>query len=256
MKKQILKWAAQIGIPKVAIARLGGQSAVACLFPYYIGAPPEKANISSYAFSIDYHIIVGAYLSRLAALIEKNFAARCACFSDIGPPIDKEVAFNAGLGFFGINSLIINPVFGSFAFIGYILCDLYLEPDGPLSQSCDGCLNCVRACPGGAIRGDKTIDSARCASAISQKKGPLSADEKATLKKTGLIWGCDICQSVCPHNIGIPQTPLDAFRENLVFNISREDLEPAAAQKLGKRAFLWRGRQPLLRNIKILEGIK
>ena len=228
-------------------------SAVVALFPYYVGKA-KKANLSKYTYAKDYHIVAKDYLEKIA----KHFSfENYEIHADIGPSIDRELAINAGLCFKGKNTMAINEKYGSYFFIGYIVCDESLEFDIPCKNVCIDCGRCVSACPGGAIRDDGTLDIEKCASHISQKKGDLTADEIELIKKTGLCFGCDICQNVCPHNESAEITPIKEFKENLITSLSVSELEGLSnksfKEKYNDRAFSWRGKNVLVRNLKILD---
>ena len=252
-KSSILSFIHSLGIPAAGIAGDGATySKIVCLFPYYTGYH-DMGNLSMYTYSYDYHEIVGTYLTKIADYIKTlSPDAACHIHVDKGEGNDKEAAFSAGLGFLGKNSLLIHELFGSFVFIGYVETNLVLPPDTPLARSCIGCGECARHCPGGAIQNGK-INAEKCASAISQKRGVLSVDEENTLLKSGYIWGCDICQTVCPHNTGAKKTPLPEFYQDLMFSIlDLSASNKAFAAQYGNRAFSWRGKAVLKRNLEIL----
>ena len=244
MKEELLNFIHNMGITEAGVTKADdGLYAVVCLFPYYIKTN-EKRTISRYAVSLDYHKIIAKYLNQIADFIkDKGFTA--FCFADIGDAVERKYAYNAGLGFFGENTMLINEKYGSYTFIGYIKTDMWLEEDKPLLKKCIKCDKCKTACPGNMEKGV-------CASEISQRRGILSAKEEEILIKSGLIWGCDICQEVCPHNKDIEETPLSDFRENLIFSPNIEEIAALSnkqfANKYCDRAFSWRGKQPLVRN--------
>lgn len=253
LKSKILTFVASLGIPAVGVSGNGKTySNIVCLFPYYTGAF-ENANISQYTFSRDYHIICTEYLEKIQNyILSLAPETKTEIHVDKGEGNDKEEAYKAGLGFYGKNSLLINPTFGSFVFIGFLRTDLVLPPDQPLKRTCRNCGNCVEACPGGAIHAGKILQD-QCASYLSQKKGALSNEEESILKKSGLIWGCDTCQLVCPHNQDIPLSPIADFYESQIHFISSLHLSNTAFKKqYGDRAFSWRGRNVLLRNLDII----
>ena len=175
---------------------------------------------------------------------------------DNGPLDDRGAAFEAGLGFYGQNGMLINPDFGSYFFIGQISHDLDVEPDKPLAQTCLDCGRCERECPGRALRGGK-VDISKCLSEITQKKGELSAEEVNLIKKHKTIWGCDVCQRVCPHNRGLGTTAIPEFMEGRLQSLEHWDVEGLSnsefKEKYGEYAFSWRGKNPLVRNLEILE---
>lgn len=228
-------------------------SAIVSLFPYYTGEI-EGANLSRYTYGKDYHIVAREYLTKVA---EHFGLADYEIHADIGPSIDRELATNAGLCFKGKNTMAINEKYGSYFFIGYIVCSEILEFDAPCKDTCMDCGKCVSACPGYAIRDDFTIDIDKCASHISQKKGELTDDEIALVRKTGLCFGCDVCQDVCPHNESVEVTPIREFKENILSALSVSDLDELSnrefKEKYGDRAFSWRGKSVLVRNLKILD---
>lgn len=253
MKQKLKAYAASLGITETGVAAYGGSTAFVCLFPYFSGK--EEGNLSVYAYSRDYHIVVKEKLGRICDfLISECGAERAEAFADIGPAVDKNLAYHAGLGFYGKNTLMINPRLGSFFFIGYVLTDLVMECDKPLEGGCLGCGRCVRACPGGALDGG--FHEERCASALTQKKGELTEDERAIIRRAGCVFGCDVCQLVCPHNAA-PPPPMPEFLENRIFNLRRDMLDGLSnrefREKFGDRAFAWRGKAVLMRNLGILE---
>ncbi len=251
-KTEILTFIRSLGLPIAGIAGDGATyTRIVCLFPYYTGA--HTGNISMYARAVDYHAVCTEYLTRIADFVQSlSPSSAVSIHVDKGEGDDRQAAFEAGLGFFGKNGLLIHETYGSFVFIGYVETDLVLSPDAPLTQKCIGCGKCEASCPGGAI-GNGRIDTEKCASAISQKKGVLSEAETKILQKSGLAWGCDICQTVCPHNAGVPQTPLSVFRENLICTVTPFTMSNKAfAAQYGSRAFSWRGKAVLNRNLEIL----
>ena len=251
MEQKIRNYAKSIGIEKCGFTHYNEKSAVVCLFPYFQGY--SGGNLSLYARSIDYHLIIKEKLLALTEFI-RTLSPETVCenFADIGPEIERQLAYDAGLGFFGKNGMLINDDFGSYFFIGYILCDLPLIPNKRLDKSCNGCNRCINACPGSALEG--SFDISKCASHISQKKGDLTESEINILKKSGLVFGCDTCQKVCPHN-NITPRPMREFTEDLIHSLNIEDIESLSnkefMRKYKNRAFSWRGRNVLLRNLKL-----
>ncbi|HEY8349642.1 MAG TPA: tRNA epoxyqueuosine(34) reductase QueG [Clostridia bacterium] len=246
------------------------RSVIVCLFPYYTKTDdhPEtgddpgtdgRANIAKYARSIDYHIIIMEKLERIAMFLEDNIDGfRWKAFADSGPFSDRYLAWKAGLGFRGINGHIITDKYGSYVFIGYILNNFPFEADDPQDRTCLQCLECVRKCPGQCIMGDFTINPKRCKSYITQKKGGLSPEDIQILKKHDLIWGCDVCQDVCPHNRNVHSTPMKEFREDLLYSVDIDGLKRISnrefRKKYGNRSFSWRGKEILIRNHEIIHG--
>ncbi len=255
MKDKILSFIHSLLITEAGIARIKREnsefkSAVVCLFPYKT-ADSEKGNISLYARSPDYHIIVKNYLKKIEEYI-KTLEPCCITklFVDTGGGNDRLTAFNAGLGFIGENNLLINERYGSYFFIGYIETNLDLEADLPLQKKCFGCGKCKEACPGDVF---SDCDFSRCASHISQKKGELTPFEEEIMLKSGLLWGCDICQKVCPHNENSELTPLCEFYEDRITTLKNSDVLESFNKKYSGYAFSFRGKSVLLRNTKLFE---
>ncbi len=233
------------------------RSVIVCLFPYYIG-DVEDANLSKYVFASDYHIIIKTKLEAIGAFLAQsieNFHYKA--YVDAGPLSERHLAYKAGLGFRGINGNIINDKYGSYFFIGYILNNYPFEPDEPDERTCIRCYKCMENCPGQCILGDYTINPLKCKSFITQKKGELNPEETGILKKHKLIWGCDVCQDVCPHNHGVAKTNMEEFKTNLIFNIDCKELNEISHSSFEKkykdRAFSWRGKKVLKRNCELME---
>ena len=220
MKDKIKAYAKSLGLSYFGVCEPEiGTQALVFLFPYHVNEPASK--ISLYARGRDYHLVEKEYLLKICSflkeLTEKDFSENVYC--DISPYNDKELAYKAGLGFYGKNSLLINPGLGSYFFIGYIITQgLALESDTPQNTTCMGCDACLKACPGKAIENGK-IDLSLCTSNISQKKGELTSEEQNILLKSGFVWGCDCCQTVCPHNANLPDTALPEFTQNRISDL-------------------------------------
>lgn len=236
------------------------RSVIVCLFPYYTGNV-EEANLSKSSYSIDYHIIVKEKLEMIGRFLEENIEGfKYKSFVDNGPFSDRYLAYKAGLGFWGINNHIITDRYGSYVFIGYILNNYPFEPDKPREGTCLQCFNCVRECPGQCILGDFTINPRRCKSYITQKKTDLTTEDREILKKHKLIWGCDVCQDVCPHNKNVEKTKIDEFRKDLIYRLEYDELMQISSREFMKRyrnrSFSWRGKGVLLRNYEIIHGLE
>lgn len=250
MKKQIREAAQKLNIPCTGFAT----GSVVAIFPYFVA--DEQGNLSMYARGRDYHTLVREKLQPLADFLKELGATNPEIHVDNGPLNDRAAAHKAGLGFYGQNGMLINPEFGSYFFIGQITHDLDIEPDGEMAQTCIDCGRCERECPGGALRGGK-VDTAKCLSEITQKKGELSEGEAELIKKQRTIWGCDVCQRVCPHNRGLKTTALPEFMASRLHSLEYGDVAELSnrefKEKYGGYAFSWRGKGPLLRNLEILE---
>lgn len=227
------------------------ESIIVCLFPYFSG-DMGKSNISNYACIPDYHIIVKKYLEKICEFICKlNPAAKTLPFVDSGPLADKYLAYMAGLGFFGKNSLLINEKYGSFVFIGYIITDLKLKPDEPLDTSCGNCNKCIKTCPGNAISENYGFCAERCISYITQMK-TVSESQKKILSLQNYVYGCDICQKVCPHNKNLHETPLEEFKTPKLIRLDSENIKTMSNREFkriyGEFPFSWRGKSAILKN--------
>lgn len=230
---------------------------IVVLFPYYHGQKAGKANLSLYCQSRDYHQIIRDYLTRFDAAIRRRFPdSRQVAVIDTTPLADRYLAQRAGLGFFGDNRCLIHETYGTYCFIGSLLTTLPLDADAPNQRECRHCGACAAACPGNCFTGT-SYTYERCKSYLTQKKGDLSPAEIAIIQKTPLVFGCDECQRVCPHNRDVPVTPLPEFREQLLTHIDAAALESITNGQFraayGNRAFAWRGKKILLRNLAYLK---
>lgn len=233
------------------------KSIIVCLFPYFIGHHTD-ANLSKSSFSMDYHSIVKNKLVQIGEYLKssrKDFQYKA--YVDNGPLADRYLAYLSGIGFFGINSHIITDKYGSYVFIGYIINNYPFEFDKPLERTCLQCGACLRACPGCAILGNFDINPLLCRSYITQKKEDLSPQEENILKKHRLVFGCDICQDVCPHNSGISHTQMKEFMENIKHSVEYKELREISNKEFLRRykdrAFSWRGRKMLIRNFELID---
>lgn len=232
------------------------KSIIVCAFPYYNGES-EKSNISKYCYGQDYHIVVKDILQKICDYLTEeipNFEFKY--FADNGPLVDRHLAYLSGVGYFGINNNIITDEYGSYVFIGYIMNNYEFTPDEPLPKTCIKCMKCVKYCPGNALLGNYGINPKRCLSYITQKKGELTDEEVKLLKEEKKVFGCDICQDVCPHNKNIMITNINEFKENLITKLNYEEIDSISnkefKRRYGNRAFSWRGRNIVKRNMDII----
>ncbi len=186
----------------------GSRSVVVCavsyLSPYGRGyAEGVTAKIASYALNRDYHTTIKQMLEQLATSLKAYAPAlRHRSFVDSAPLAEKSYARRAGLGWIGRQSLLVNPKFGSMMHLGELVIDAEVdEYDTPMEGvGCGSCRRCVEACPNGAILDNRTIDTRRCISCRTIER----EDDGDTTPLHGWIFGCDICQSVCPFNAHAP----------------------------------------------------
>lgn len=225
---------------------------IVALFPYYMGYH-EESNISIYTHGRDYHLVTRDVLTSVAETLSlKDYRIH----SDTGPEIERTLCVNAGLAFRGKNGMCINSKYGSYFFIGYIVCSESFPISTPGTGECFNCGRCISACPGGAI--SDVVDVSRCLSDITQKKGELTPWEQDLIKQNKTVFGCDVCQRVCPHNADVPITPIKEFKENIITRIDIEDIQNLSqrqfAKLYGDRAFAWRGKKVIERNLELTKG--
>lgn len=258
---KVIAEAKKLGLDKVGFCSAKDfnqnfKSVIAAVFPYYTGKI-DGANISKYCFGLDYHKVVSQTLSRLAYALGLDVFE---IFCDIGKNDDRKIAQMCGLGFYGINSLIINEDYGSYFFIGYIFCNEDFEYSTPVNTVCKRCMACKNACPAGAVRGDFTVDTEKCLSNVTQKKGELQRKEITMIKENNTVFGCDICQDVCPHNKNVKKSHFDEFTKNLITKLEYDDIANLSnkefLKKYGDRAFSWRGKKVVERNLSYIKDGK
>lgn len=227
---------------------LNSKSILVFLFPYYVGDFPKR-NISKYAMLKDYHKVAGEMLEEAVANLEKEFPFNSFhAFVDSSPIKEVKAAARAGLGRLGKNSLLINDTYGSYCFIGEIVTDLYLPPSH-FHRECLNCDLCIKKCPAAAIT-ENGVDEGRCLSALTQKKGELTDKERERIKNNGSVWGCDICQDVCPLCKAPQKTPFKEFREMVIPFVDEENLD----EFFPVSSFAWRKKATILRNIRIVNS--
>ena len=224
------------------------RSALMVLAPYYVQTHTTR-NVSRYCIANDYHEYMIGLLNRLCNLLAQRYGNyKFYPFCDHSPIDEVHAAAVAGLGVIGDNSLLINEKYGSYVFIGEIITDMpYCEfPDeyrnsGEILQ-CLHCSLCQDACPA----------KGKCLSSITQKKGELDDGEARLIKENKTAWGCDICQEVCPMNKR-QETPIEYFKTENNSHITLSDIENMSDEEFRKKAYSWRGKDTLIRNLKLLE---
>ncbi len=207
------------------------RSVIVCAINYNTAQPystqaddPQRGWISRYAWGKeDYH---RAVMNRLRAVETKLRSAagsppapqlQTRCYVDTGPLVERIYAKYAGIGWIGKNTCILNQKLGSWLFLGVILTSLELEPDLPAPDRCGTCTRCIEACPTDALLAPYQLDSKLCISYLTiEKRGAIPADVSARMGHE--VFGCDICQDVCPWNRKAPFTGAEEFqpREGLV----------------------------------------
>ena len=164
---------------------------------------PGQGWISRYAWGSDYHDVVEHRLKQLATAIDAHIEADLGrdfrYYVDYGPVLERPWAQEAGLGWQGRHSLLVDPERGSYFFLAAVITTLELTPDTPQTDHCGSCTACVDACPTQAILPGRSVDARRCISTLTiESKGELSAEQRQLLGDH--VFGCDICQEVCPFN--------------------------------------------------------
>ena len=182
----------------------GAESVISVILNYYpdkIQTDPEVPKISKYAYGKDYHKVMKTKLNKLLDFINKIAGpVNGRCFVDSAPVFDRAWAARSGLGWIGKNSNLISREFGSFVFIGELVVDLKLAYNHPVKDYCGNCTRCIDACPTGAIITDRVVDSRKCISYQTiENKRKIPDEMKGKMKNR--VFGCDICQDVCPWNL-------------------------------------------------------
>lgn len=232
--------------------------AIALAYPSRMTQRPPKTGLKRGQFARaswgeDYH---GILREKMNQLIEKirvlaGADARFKPMVDTGELIDVAVANRAGLGFIGKNGLLITEEFGSFVYLGEIMTNLTLDPDTPIACQCGDCTRCLDACPVKALLGDGRMNAQRCLSYQTQTKGMMADEFRPKIRN--VIYGCDICQVVCPYNRGkdfhlhekMAPDPEKVRPELLpMLTLSNRQFK----DQFGEMAGAWRGKKPLQRN--------
>jgi len=197
---------------------LAGARSLICVGKLYNQAPPPeqegRAIFSRYAWGRDYHEVLREALEQLAhklAAVEPHQWKICV---DTAPLLERSYARQAGLGWIGRNTCLINEPLGSWFFLGELVTTLELQADAPPPDRCGSCTRCIVACPTQALvpDGDEwTLDARRCISYLNiELRGPIPEEQRAWLGSR--VFGCDICQEVCPWNARAPETSDPAFQ--------------------------------------------
>jgi epoxyqueuosine reductase len=228
----------------------------------YSTESPGQPWVSRYAWGRDYHEVMGAMLKDFEAALREAFGSsfESKSYVDTGPISEKAWAAAAGLGWVGKNTNLINKEKGSWFFLGEILINLDLKPDQPVEDLCGNCNKCLQACPTQAFTAPYELDARRCLSYLSiEKRGEIAEEFE---KAMGLnLYGCDICQDVCPWNHWKITGNTEAFEARpqnwnpdpaALANISDEDfsrLYNGSSMKRSKAEGLRRNAKIVLRNL-------
>lgn len=229
-----------------AKARLpeNSMTAIVCAFPYFI-MEKDRRNLSYYACVKDYHYVIMNMLENVCRELSEITGQSFEPFADNSPIHEVDAAVKAGIGVLGDNGLLITEKYGSYVFIGEIVTDI--SADAIVNEkSCIHCGMCMKNCPSGALcKG--VVNEKICVSAITQKKGELTPQETELIKKNRLVWGCDICQTVCPMNRNVQETYIDEFVNSAHHFLEIDEVD----ERIKTSAYNWRGKKTILRNLAI-----
>ena len=238
----------------------GATSAIVVALNY--GGKSPSGPIARYARGDDYHDVMWEKLGSLHEWIEEHVGrtVRGKAYVDTGPILERELARKAGLGWFGKNTNLINPGIGSFFFIGSLLVDLDLTPDTPFeADRCGTCTRCLEACPTQALVAAQMLDATRCISYLTiESREAIPEDLRESLGT--LVYGCDICQDVCPWNVSFasdltepalaPRSPMESPSLADLMRMSAERWREFSRGSAIKRA----KRSGFLRNVAVALG--
>lgn len=239
----------------------GAKSVVVVILNYFNTKPnPNHLKIAKYAHLKDYHLVVKQKLNEICQKLEEEFQGfEYSIFCDTAPVFERYFAAQSGLGFIGKNRCLINKKFGSWVFIGGFITNAEIETDEKVLDSCKDCDICVRSCPTGALS-DSGLDAKKCISYHTiENKTEIPIEIK--MKMTNQVFGCDICQNVCPYNRNALETYLKEFELEIdLYNIDFESLENISNREFNRKfantSFLRCGRKKLIANFEILNNNK
>src|SRR5262245_27319485 len=241
----------------------GARSVVVCAANYNTAHPVTsfdrlRAWISRYAWGDDYHDALQKKLRMLADWMERNSLTKTRTYVDTGPLIERVFAKYSGIGWFGKNTCIINEKTGSWLFLGCILTDAEIDYDLPVPDRCGTCTRCIDACPTGAILAAYVLDSRKCISYTTiELRGEMPKEDRPALGHH--LFGCDVCQDVCPWNRRAPHSVDPAFHPkpdlfwpylDRLLDLEEDDWRRLIRGTAMKRAKI----KGLLRNLMVVAG--
>ena len=238
IENSLIECAAKKRIPK------GAKTVISFLFPYKC-EDKSPLNISRYAAVEDYHQICDEMLDKIKHKLMAEFKNNCfEYFVDNSPIPEVKAAALSKLGVVGKNNLLITPKWGSFVFLGEIITDIGDKFPPTILNYCLNCNKCIEKCPTGHLKNKEIA----CLSDITQKK-KITKEEEKVIASNGCVWGCDICQEVCPLNLEKSITNIAEFKKSY-----RDKYEFNEENK--NRAYNWRGTEVIKRNYEILSKSK
>ncbi len=226
----------------------------------------EPVRIASYALGRDYHKVIGKKLKKLCAFIQEKFPHTEGIITfasiDTSAIFERSYSQKSGLGFIGKNTCVITREYGSYVFLATILTNLELTPDEPSkwAASCGSCRRCIDSCPTKAINEDKSVDARKCIAYLTienRDEIPLHLREKVGT----WLFGCDICQEVCPHNVRVQPTKVDDFKNiridgklHTLKEILAIETDEAFEKKFAGSPLMRAKRRGLIRNACVVAG--
>jgi epoxyqueuosine reductase len=221
---------------------------------------PTRGEVARYAWSRDYHDVLGERLDVLLAWMaaEQSEPFEARAYVDTGPVQERVYAQYAGLGWIGKNTCVINPELGSWLLLGVIITSLPLEPDAPALDQCATCSLCLEACPTGAFAAPYELDATRCISYLTiEYRGSIPEQQRAAIGNH--LFGCDVCQEVCPWNAFPVNVADPSWSSRQELNVSSLiDLwgrtDEQLAQFIGDTALTRAGVKGLRRNLAVALG--
>jgi epoxyqueuosine reductase len=236
------------------------KSVVSLAYPYHSPAPPRidwraelRGRIAAYALGADYHDTVKKKARAVADAIAKlRPGAVTRAYVDTGPVFEREWALDARLGWFGKNTTLLNRDHGSYFFLAEIFTDLELEPTrGPSREHCGTCTRCLDLCPTSALEAGYLMEPRRCISYLTiENRGPIPRELRPRLGNW--IFGCDICQEVCPWNEPFSENVAPDLLPHLPELMALDDA--AFSRRFSKSAIKRAKRRGLLRNVAVALG--
>lgn len=239
----------------------GAKTVISFLYNYF----PEKKQrsdsfqLSKYAYGEDYHFVIKDVLKGVVnEITEKIGQIEGRVFVDSAPVLEKAWAAKAGLGWIGKNSNLITPKVGSFYFLAEWICDLELPEDGPMRDYCGTCTKCIDACPTDAIVSPRIVDGSKCISYLTIELRDSQLPDAFRGKMNDWMYGCDICQDVCPWNRFSTPSNEKRFQSNAkLLSATKEEwleMDELSYQELFRKSAVKRTKfSGLKRNIRFLK---